>query len=256
MDALLQIGLTNAVMATVLAILAALASKLCRRPAVAHALWLLVLLKLLTPPLLWIPIDVDEPELEQEFVEAAIDRTEPAEDVIAPASVTPNSKPKHGRWKKRHLPPTTVEPSEPVETIQTKTGPIPDDPTSSSTPLRGLTPPAQTVPSVEVPEATMPVAEEEVEGETQIHWFSVAMALWITGSVTWFAVALTRIGRFRRLLGAWPRCAAGIATGSELAGDEVGADGLPQCLACAGDGVAVVVGGVWLSEAVAADGIA
>ena len=51
LDTLLCIGLTNALAATVLAVLAAGATRALRRPALAHGLWLLVLLKLLAPPL-------------------------------------------------------------------------------------------------------------------------------------------------------------------------------------------------------------
>ena len=53
MASLLQVGLGNAAAATALALLAAVVCLFLRgrRPAVAHALWLLVLLKLLAPPL-------------------------------------------------------------------------------------------------------------------------------------------------------------------------------------------------------------
>lgn len=63
MEALLTIGLWNAVGASVLAVLAASVGLVCRRPAVLHALWLLVLLKLVTPPLWSVPIKwpTDEP---------------------------------------------------------------------------------------------------------------------------------------------------------------------------------------------------
>ena len=54
---LLQIGLSNAIVSGVLALLAVGASRLCRRPALAHALWVLVLLKLITPPVHIIPIE-------------------------------------------------------------------------------------------------------------------------------------------------------------------------------------------------------
>src|SRR5260370_26607813 len=56
MDMLLRVGLGNAVLATGLALVAWAAGRLARRPALAHALWLLVLLKLITPPLLTVPI--------------------------------------------------------------------------------------------------------------------------------------------------------------------------------------------------------
>jgi beta-lactamase regulating signal transducer with metallopeptidase domain len=56
MDVVLCVGLGNAIGASVLALAAAGTSLLCRRPAVLHALWLLVLLKLLTPPLWPVPV--------------------------------------------------------------------------------------------------------------------------------------------------------------------------------------------------------
>lgn len=51
MSALLQIALSNAVGATALGIVAALAGYILRRPPLTRALWVLVLVKLLTPPL-------------------------------------------------------------------------------------------------------------------------------------------------------------------------------------------------------------
>lgn len=52
MNAILEIGLNNALMAIVLAIVAVAAGTMRKsHPALTHALWLLVLVKLLTPPL-------------------------------------------------------------------------------------------------------------------------------------------------------------------------------------------------------------
>ena len=57
METLYHAGLTNAVTATVLAIFVACAGRLLqRRPAVVHSLWLIVLLKLVTPPIYEIAI--------------------------------------------------------------------------------------------------------------------------------------------------------------------------------------------------------
>jgi beta-lactamase regulating signal transducer with metallopeptidase domain len=50
-ETILELGLLNAVLATLLALAAAALTAAGRRPALAHALWLLVLLKLVTPPL-------------------------------------------------------------------------------------------------------------------------------------------------------------------------------------------------------------
>src|SRR2546421_10006127 len=51
MYALEQLILGNAVVATVLALLASAVGLVCRRPALVHSLWLLVLIKLITPPI-------------------------------------------------------------------------------------------------------------------------------------------------------------------------------------------------------------
>lgn len=56
MSALLQLGLANALAALVLGSAATIAARFCRQPAVVHSLWLLVLLKLVTPPALPLPV--------------------------------------------------------------------------------------------------------------------------------------------------------------------------------------------------------
>ncbi len=66
MTTLLQIGLGNAVLAGLIAVLALAAGRWSRRPALAHSLWLLVLLKLVTPPLVlprlaWLPPEPTAP---------------------------------------------------------------------------------------------------------------------------------------------------------------------------------------------------
>ncbi|QDT46364.1 Protease HtpX [Symmachiella dynata] len=58
LQTLFEIVLANAVLATVLAIGVALFARLCRRPAIAHGLWLLVFLKLITPPLVTVPLEI------------------------------------------------------------------------------------------------------------------------------------------------------------------------------------------------------
>jgi beta-lactamase regulating signal transducer with metallopeptidase domain len=63
MDSLLTVALSNAVVAVLLAIVALIAGRVLRRPALTHGLWLLVLLKLLTPPLVRIPMPWPETEL-------------------------------------------------------------------------------------------------------------------------------------------------------------------------------------------------
>lgn len=59
MDTLLKMAFSNAAMATVLALFVWLVTWRCRRPALVHGLWVLVLLKLITPPLL--PLNIPMP---------------------------------------------------------------------------------------------------------------------------------------------------------------------------------------------------
>src|SRR5262245_53871647 len=56
MDAVLHTLAGNALVAAVLALPALAAGRLGARPALTHGLWLLVLLKLLTPPLVPVPL--------------------------------------------------------------------------------------------------------------------------------------------------------------------------------------------------------
>ena len=51
MESLVHAMLSNALAATVLAIFVAALGRVCRRPALIHGLWLVVMLKLVTPPL-------------------------------------------------------------------------------------------------------------------------------------------------------------------------------------------------------------
>jgi beta-lactamase regulating signal transducer with metallopeptidase domain len=74
MGALFEIGLVNAGTALVLAVLVAGFTHVCRRPALVHCLWILVLLKLLTPPV--VPVAVPWPR-------------PPAVETAGPAAPTP-----------------------------------------------------------------------------------------------------------------------------------------------------------------------
>jgi beta-lactamase regulating signal transducer with metallopeptidase domain len=67
---LLGIGLANALFACVLALAAVLAGRFSRRPALVHSLWLLVLLKLVTPPV-WVPVPwLEAPQVKNQGVDA------------------------------------------------------------------------------------------------------------------------------------------------------------------------------------------
>ncbi|MEX2137867.1 MAG: M56 family metallopeptidase [Pirellulales bacterium] len=58
MQWLVEVGLSNALAATALALVACIVGRIGRRPAVTHALWVVVLLKLLTPPIFELPLPI------------------------------------------------------------------------------------------------------------------------------------------------------------------------------------------------------
>ena len=80
METLLHVGLSNALAATVLAAAVALLGRLWRRPALLHALWLLVLLRLLVPPIFFLslpwPSSLTRPALLPEVSEAPMERAQ------------------------------------------------------------------------------------------------------------------------------------------------------------------------------------
>src|SRR5260370_40459879 len=72
MQRFLESGLTNAVLASFLALLAFLIGRAARRLGITHTLWLLALLKLLTPPLVAVPLPLPG------AIEATFAKSEPA----------------------------------------------------------------------------------------------------------------------------------------------------------------------------------
>ena len=62
MNAFGEAVLANAVLAGVLAVAVGVATRHLRRPAVAYWLWMLVLLKLVTPPLFHVPVPLGDRE--------------------------------------------------------------------------------------------------------------------------------------------------------------------------------------------------
>jgi beta-lactamase regulating signal transducer with metallopeptidase domain len=167
-DDLLSIAGSNAVAATVLALVALAVGSVQRRPALLHGLWLLVLLKLVTPPLFYLPIswpataDSATPEIAYGR-EEAIAAEEPADIVILQPSIEEGragSRPR-SEWK-----PDPAGEAAPA-----------DEPA-----LGALTQPRSPMP----PEPAL--------------WPQILSIVWGAGALAWFLLALERLHRFRRLL--------------------------------------------------------
>jgi beta-lactamase regulating signal transducer with metallopeptidase domain len=162
-DALLHIGLGNAVVAPVLALAAWCAGRVCRRPALVHSLWLLVLLKLVTPPLVPFPI----------LQAAAPDAQEV--DVQDPPAFS------------RHV--------EVLPADELRAGPAERRGKDSSIDRRPTPRPYRA--ARKTPEHVVASSPPEV---TAVTWQGVVVAVWLAGCVAWWAVAAYRIRLFQRLV--------------------------------------------------------
>lgn len=173
METFLGIGLGNAVLATVLALGAAAVGARCRRPALLHCMWMIVLLKLLTPPMWRVDVGALLPE------RAA--RTEWAGGLgseIAMADVPGDEEPD---WRRAS---GDAEPGEPVVSI----------PSQPSADVRER---AASKPSVSASQVSLPT----VAGGLPARWPEwMAVLVWAGGSVVCGVVIVGRVVRFGRLL--------------------------------------------------------
>ncbi|MCS6851913.1 MAG: M56 family metallopeptidase [Gemmataceae bacterium] len=165
---LLAIGLSNALLATLLAVIAAMVS--CGRltPAARHALWLIVLLKLLTPPLLAVPVPwpASEPE---ERPSAAL----PASDYLEMEFA---------------LPPSDLRSAEPPRWLDGPAG----EPSRS---------PDSAPPSVNAGVAELGGPSGAAKSRSVPTWgWHVLVAVWLTGTLGCLALAAWRINQFQRCL--------------------------------------------------------
>ena len=92
MNAILEMALSNALVAGLMAVVVFGISRIFRRPALIHSLWLLVLIKLVTPPIVPVPIEVSWLERPSRVARPEERRAWPA---VAPRSPRPS------RWSGR-----------------------------------------------------------------------------------------------------------------------------------------------------------
>jgi beta-lactamase regulating signal transducer with metallopeptidase domain len=160
-DTLLNVGLSNAVAASALAVVAAVVGYFCRRPAVRHALWLLVLLKLVTPP---VYVAVPRPA---DPTATPVALALPADEALAPA---PDA--------------DLLAAGDAVEVV------VEEDVVGLREDLAVT---LQAEPREE-PAGTPPA------GGAAFPWQPLVLAAWLGGSAVWLALAALRARRFARLL--------------------------------------------------------
>jgi bla regulator protein BlaR1 len=176
MDSLLQVGLSNAAVATVLALVASIVSLVWRRrPALVHGLWLLVLLKLLTPPLARIPI----PGWTTTFASTPAVAVKENE---APAATATHAEAELD---------FAEMPSALAAETRVDDGHSTPEFNSSQLP-RAHAPAESSISALAVPE-NPPVFDLP-------DWRPLLVTAWLLGTVGWFLLAGIRLARFARLL--------------------------------------------------------
>jgi bla regulator protein blaR1 len=160
MRTLVEYGLANAAAATALALVAVLVGLVVRRPAVRNALWLLVLVRLVLPPVWTVPIPV--PAADES--DAAPIIASKAADVTPPAAPLADPLPEHA-WA-------------PVEVA-----------VANGTTETPIVEPAPSPADAPVPAFELPVSV-----------FTLAGGVWLAGTAYVLLRSAGRIARFRRAL--------------------------------------------------------
>jgi WD40 repeat protein/beta-lactamase regulating signal transducer with metallopeptidase domain len=202
MQALLEIGLSNAVVAAALALVAG-ASRLLRKPALTHSLWLLVLLKLITPSLLAFPLgwptSWELTERHPAPAESDLELTDsPGQEAVAEIPAV----------------------SPPAFSPATTAAPETDD-------LPALAAGPSAVPPNPVEDGVTRSAFA-LDTTHSFRWEAFLVALWLTGSTVWFLLALFSIVRFRHVLRYAQAAPVGIRRQAQELSQRLGLDHCPD----------------------------
>jgi beta-lactamase regulating signal transducer with metallopeptidase domain len=178
-DTLLSAALSNAAFVAVLTPILSVFGRISRRPALVHSLWLLVFLKLLTPPL-W-PLSLSW------LVASHVPQTGPGPFAKEPEFATML-----------------------VEVLPRKGAPADE---IDSAPVQTRAPAAPAEPSVDLTPSSVeeaPIVKPSSPPEAATHSVAPAIsrvplqtwlvAIWLSGSGVWLALAGYRLSRFHRLL--------------------------------------------------------
>lgn len=188
MNTLIETVVSNAVAATLVALGVAIATRFIRRPEVAYWLWLLVLVKLVTPPIVHIPLPLAQASglaLYDECAEEATEVTNGGDaQAVADAGLAAGADVSMTRTRMQESPP--------------KRGVFYDE----SLPADAFDQPPEHADAV--PNAIDMASREHralaAPITPRIYWTAGLVSLWLAGSVFWFALATFRVISFGRLV--------------------------------------------------------
>ncbi len=187
MRSLVEIAISNSAIATLLAMVAMVAARYCRRPSLVYGLWLLVLVKLLTPPLVRIPVAL----LGQEATERPIARAE------EPAS---QSEMRVDGFGGSVHPRISYASSLEARERNNNEGDAsdPDSKSLSQSPKQTDISTAHSAPLATTAEPVISVSHADRASRTSFPWAGLFVGVWAAGTFIFFAMTIVRVMRFRR----------------------------------------------------------
>ncbi len=192
MRTLLEITLSNTALAGLLGLMiVCLGRVLSNRPGVRHLLWLLVLVKLVTPPLWQIPI-IPRPSqpIARSVAHSAPQAPEPINQIRQPVIVAEDPALDASKLQ---------PPSEPLELASNATPTQePIDVPSSEVELANIAVPLLPDPLSEPAPSTVLMARNRLPAARTME--TALLTLWATGSALWILLTAIRIVRFQRAL--------------------------------------------------------
>jgi beta-lactamase regulating signal transducer with metallopeptidase domain len=272
MNTLLALGLSNAGLATLIAGMAFVVTRTFKNPPLAHALWLLVILKLLTPPLLEVRIPWSAPEIPTESTAMNIPENtaessaqwllpkEPPpakssrEDVAPRAGSGPSTLPAAPASEAALVGPPPTEPSaipfaRDADLDAARAFPLDAPAQRPSEPVRGASveaPPLSAVSPIATDATARPAEESAAHPAPSSHGAKVGsvipgpglaailFAVWAMGACIWFALAFVRAARFHRLLRRARPAPAEVAAEAREAAQRVGLLRVPEVVVVSG----------------------
>lgn len=218
MSWLIQAGLSNAVAAAVLAVGVFAVSRVIRNPALVHGMWVVVLLKLVTPPLLELPLPVASLALQPSFDEReeSLIAAQSAEEEATAASEQPpgddpqefiaDAAPADDGYADGEVIVFAAGGEEVVEQPTTAGG-LPEGAIGANVagagepPIAGSpsSPLSATAEAARDAQGDAPLLAFSVWGDPQVR-LTLVSGLWLTGAVVMLLITLTRARRFHRLL--------------------------------------------------------
>jgi len=182
MNTLLEVSLTNALFATLLAVVALLITRVWRHPAIVHALWIIVLVKLVTPPLVAISWQWPSASAAPSVVVASIDETPPSAAVDRSGELNTS---------------TTAEIEAPD---QVDFGSLWQEGSAIVAPDYSAMPFAESEP-IPAPESAIAIpGHADTANPARINWRALVFCVWLGGSVFCLLVAAARLIGFHHAL--------------------------------------------------------